>query len=266
MHREGNFHPLCSASARTQPGTAPCQTGTETAGWWHCADPLEGRRPSQGPWEDQGSTPHRRRLPKGPVRPLPQPGPLTASPSVPQPTAELPAPGLWLPYSLLPAPPAVPDPPSPSRTVSSAGPGSSSPCVLCFPVAHLSPEVGHRRAGPRARLGGPTHSDGSPREAGRGAYQAFPTDLERSQGGEGALPKHTRAGRGWGPLSLGPGAQNEDGPSSGQGPPFHPCRARARCPATTSHLREPACLLQPLPCRDRSVLLEPSHPIPSLPA
>lgn len=112
MHREGNFHPLCSASARTQPGTAPCQTGTETAGWWHCADPLGGRRPSQGPREDQGSTPHRRRLPKGLARPLPQPGPLTASPSVPQPTAELPAPGLWLPHSLLPAQPHPPLQPS----------------------------------------------------------------------------------------------------------------------------------------------------------
>lgn len=43
MHREGSFHQLCLASARTRPGTGLCQTGTETAGWWHCAGRLQRR-------------------------------------------------------------------------------------------------------------------------------------------------------------------------------------------------------------------------------
>lgn len=65
MHREGNCRPLGSASARTQPGTAPCRKGTETGGWWHYADQLVGRGPCQGPGhrppsQDQESTSHPR--------------------------------------------------------------------------------------------------------------------------------------------------------------------------------------------------------------
>lgn len=222
MHREGNFHLLCSASARTQPGTALCRTGTETAGWWHCADPLEARRPGQGPGRGPllggpGSTSHPRNhsccsLGSLPLRPsTPHTCPRAARPwpvtrSNPSCLASPP----------LPSPPAVPDPSFLPWRVSSMGSGLSPHCVTALlprgPVCHWNwaPPVSRTRG-----KAGRTHRHDPflwVTQGGRlGGYQPFPTDLERSRGrGKAFVQAHTRVGQGQGRLSLGPGAQNKD--------------------------------------------------------
>lgn len=204
MHREGNCRPLCSASARTRPGTAPCRTGTETAGWWRYADQLVGRGPCQGPGRrppsrDQAPLAGPDLPPQEP--PLPQPGPCAASPPRPTPTPELqPWPGT--PDSPIPIQSSPPLPCS-GEALLWVPAGRLIVSCLCFPVTPpVTATRHHQSAAPRARLGGAIFGV---TQGGRlGGYQPFPTHRERSRGRDGTCPSAPKSTSRPGPSVSGP--------------------------------------------------------------